>query len=49
MFCLFPLQVLEKPDSEVLDFWTSSELAILDWFSLEYLSSYTVLTENSVR
>ena len=42
MFCLFSLQVLEKSDSEVLDFWTFSELAILDWFSLESLSSYTV-------
>ena len=32
---------LEKSDSEVLDFLTLSELDILDFFSLEYLSYYT--------
>ena len=49
VFCLFSLKVLEKSDSEVLDFWTLAELAILDWFSLESLSSYTVSTYDRVR
>ena len=47
MFYLFPLQ--EKSDSEVLDFWIFSELAVLDWFLLEYLSSYTISTYDRVQ
>ena len=31
IFPLFSLQVLDKLDLEVLDFWLFSELAILDW------------------
>ena len=30
--CLFPLQVIEKLDPEVLEFWIFSELAILGWY-----------------
>ena len=33
MSCMFSLQVFEKSDLEVLDFWKCSELVILDWFS----------------
>ena len=32
MFCLFPLQVLEKSHLEILDFGVSSELPILECF-----------------
>ena len=46
MFCIVYPQVLKKSDSEVFDFWTFLELAILDWFSLVSLSSYTVLTSD---
>ena len=48
MFCLLSLQVLDKSDLGVLDFWTFSELAILDWFTLESLSSYTVSTDDKL-
>ena len=46
MFCLFYFQVLEKPDLEILKFWTFVELAILDWISLFSLSPYTISTCN---
>ena len=36
MFCLFYLQVIEKLDLEVLDFWIFSELSILEWFLTWY-------------
>ena len=49
VFSLFYLQVLQKSDSEILDFFTFASLAILDWFPLEYLSSYTVLTYDHVQ
>ena len=32
MSYLFSLQVFEKLDLEVLEFWLISELAILEWF-----------------
>ena len=32
MFCLFPLQVLDKLDLEVLDFCILSDVAILDLY-----------------
>ena len=32
IFSLFPLQVLEKFDSDILEFWIFSELAILEYF-----------------
>ena len=32
MFSLFSIQVLDKLNFEVLDFWLFTELAILEWF-----------------
>ena len=49
IFCIFPLQVLDKSDSEVLGVWVFVELYILELFSLESLLSYTVATYINVR